>query len=68
MSKPVKMGGRSIKTRDWAMVRVIQGVTKGGIHKDEVKEASRYECRGKGSISQNREEWEAAEEAGEEEE
>ena len=62
MSKTVKISGRSIKTRDWAMVRIIQGATKSGIHKDKVKDASRYECRRKGNILEDGEEWSAEEE------
>ena len=41
----MKVGGRSIKTRDWAMVRIIQGVTKSGVHQDRKKELDRMGCR-----------------------
>jgi hypothetical protein len=34
------------KTRDYLMLKVIQGVTKSGTHTDQRKEASRKACRG----------------------
>ena len=43
----MKVGGRSIKTRDWAMVKIIHGVTKAGVHSDKKKEVDRSACRGK---------------------
>lgn len=43
----MKVGGRSIKTRDWAMVKIIQGVTKAGVHSDKKKDLHRSACRGK---------------------
>jgi len=33
------------KTRDYLMLKVIQGVTKSGTHKDQKKEQNRRECR-----------------------
>ena len=57
-----RINPRNIKTRDYAMVRIIQGVTKSGVHSDEKKDASRYACRGKGKVSPY---GETGEEAGE---
>lgn len=34
-----------IKTRDWALVRIIQGVTKSATHLDRKRESSRLWCR-----------------------
>lgn len=36
---------KRIVTRDWSMVRIIQGATKSGIHKDRKKDACRRACR-----------------------
>lgn len=47
------------------MVRIIQGVTKSGIHKDKKKEASRDACRGAREDTEDRED---GAEVGEEEE
>lgn len=33
--------------RDYLLVALINGATKGGIHKDKKKERSRKACRGK---------------------
>ena len=37
--------GRDIKTRDWALVRLLQGATKSGAHKDHKKHENRNACR-----------------------
>lgn len=34
-----------IKTRDWYMVLIIQGVTKGGVIPDKRKQKNKYSCR-----------------------
>jgi len=34
-----------IRTRDWALVRIIQGVTKSATHLDRKRESSRLWCR-----------------------
>lgn len=39
------MKKKVIKTRDYAMVRLINGATKAAVHKDHRKEASRLACR-----------------------
>lgn len=63
-----RINPRNMKTRDYAMVRIIQGVTKSGIHKDEKKDASRFACRGKGIYIEDGEAGEALyEDHGEEE-
>jgi hypothetical protein len=36
---------RDIKTRDWALVRILQGVTKAGTHQDHKKHNNRNACR-----------------------
>jgi hypothetical protein len=38
---------RHIKTRDYAMVLLINGATKAGAHRDNRKHANAYACRGK---------------------
>jgi hypothetical protein len=45
--KNVKVDPRTVRTRDWALVAVINGATKGGAHKDRRKEADRRACRGR---------------------
>ena len=35
----------SIKTRDWRMVLIIQGVTKAGVIPDRRKARNKYRCR-----------------------
>lgn len=45
--KPKKIDPNQVKVRDHLMVRLIQGATKGGAHKDRKKETSRKECRKK---------------------
>lgn len=37
---------RHIKTRDYAMVLIINGATKAGIHRDNRKHLSKAACRG----------------------
>jgi hypothetical protein len=39
------MGKRHIRTRDYLMVRIIQGVTKSATHLDRKRESSRLWCR-----------------------
>lgn len=34
-----------IKTRDWFMVLIINGVTKGGVIPDRRKQRDKYKCR-----------------------
>lgn len=46
MSRLPKVSSLSrIKTRDWALVRIIQGVTKSATHLDRKRESSRLWCR-----------------------
>jgi hypothetical protein len=40
-----KIKGRDIKTRDWALVRLLQGATKAGAHKNHKKDHNRKACR-----------------------
>jgi hypothetical protein len=44
-NKNKKLNPNNIKTRDLLMVRLIQGATKAGTHRDERKEANRRACR-----------------------
>lgn len=44
-AKQPKLDPNKLKTRDHLMVRIIQGVTKAGVERDERKEANRRECR-----------------------
>ena len=39
------MSKKVIKTRDYAMVKLINGATKAAVHKDHRKEALRVACR-----------------------
>lgn len=41
---------KPIKTRDYLLVKVINGVTKAGIHKDQKKEANKTASRSKVEI------------------
>lgn len=34
-----------LRTRDWALVRIIQGATKAAVHVDRKKEGNRRACR-----------------------
>ena len=43
----VTVDPRAIRTRDWALVAVINGVTKAGVQPDRRKEAARRACRGR---------------------
>lgn len=43
-TKPLKLDTNP-KTRDWLMVRVINGATKAGVEKDRRKEESRMASR-----------------------
>jgi hypothetical protein len=36
-----------IKTRDWYMVLIINGATKGGVIPDRRKDRNKYSCRGR---------------------
>lgn len=38
----------TIPVRDHLMVDLINGVTKGGPHKDKRRESNKYSCRGTG--------------------
>lgn len=42
---PHTISHHDIKTRDPLMVRLINGATKSGVHKDRKKERSRRSCR-----------------------
>lgn len=44
-AKNTRLDPNKIKTRDYLMVRLIQGATKAGVQRDERKEADRQECR-----------------------
>lgn len=44
-AKPLKLDPNKIKTRNYLMVRLINGATKGGIEKDHRKEANKRSCR-----------------------
>lgn len=44
MDKRIKQ--EDIRTRDYNMVAIINGVTKAGVHKDRKKEQNRKACRG----------------------
>lgn len=43
--KSVKVDPKSLKTRDWALVRILQGATKAGIQTDRRKEQDRMGSR-----------------------
>jgi hypothetical protein len=43
--KAIKIDPNQIKTRDYLMLQLIQGVTKSGIAPDRKKEQNRKECR-----------------------
>lgn len=43
----VTVDPREVRTRDWAMVRLINGATKAGVQPDRRKEADRRACRGR---------------------
>lgn len=45
--KKTAINPNDVKTRDWALVRLINGATKGGAHKDRKKDANKRECRKK---------------------
>ena len=36
-----------VKTRDWALVRLIQGATKAGVQVDRRKQSNKRACRGR---------------------
>lgn len=44
-TKAAKINVNQIKTRDYAMVALINGATKSGAHIDRKKQASRKACR-----------------------
>jgi hypothetical protein len=41
----MKINPNQIKTRDWAMVQIIQGVTKAGVQTDKRKARNKKACR-----------------------
>lgn len=43
--KPTRPKKRVIKTRDYALVKLINGATKAGVHTDRKKKANKAECR-----------------------
>lgn len=45
----------AIKTRDYYMLMIINGVTKAGVHQDKKKEKKRKECRKK--VDHRNDEW-----------
>ncbi len=44
-TKTVTIKPRDLKTRDYALVALINGATKSGAHKDRRKERNRKACR-----------------------
>lgn len=36
---------KKLKTRDWLLVKLLQGATKAAVHKDKKKEADKYTAR-----------------------
>lgn len=42
-----KIDPNNLKTRDWLIVRLLQGATKAGIQKDRKKEKNKKACRKK---------------------
>ncbi len=44
---PTTIDPRAIRTRDHALVALINGATKAGAHRDRRREASRAACRGR---------------------
>lgn len=47
MKSPSKLDPNSIAIRDEAMVKLINGATKSGVHQDRRREANRKACRNK---------------------
>lgn len=45
MSKQQVIDPNEIKTRDYLILQIIQGVTKAGVHRDRRKHKNKYECR-----------------------
>jgi hypothetical protein len=43
----VKVDPREVRTRDWALVLLINGATKAGVQPDRRKEADRRACWGR---------------------
>lgn len=41
----IRINPNLLKTRDYLMLKVIQGVTKAGVKKDRKKENNRLACR-----------------------
>lgn len=46
MATPKNIRSQDIRTRDWLLVRLIQGATKSGPQRDRRKEQDRKACRG----------------------
>lgn len=44
-AKDLKIDPNTIKSRDPLVVQLINGVTKGGVHKDQRREQNRTACR-----------------------
>jgi hypothetical protein len=42
-----KINPNELKTRDYLMIKLINGATKANVTKDKKKEASKSACRGK---------------------
>lgn len=47
VGKSMRIDPNQIRTRDEAMVRLINGATKAGVHVDRKKEENRRRCRKK---------------------
>jgi hypothetical protein len=45
MPKPQRINPNTIRVRDLALVRLINGATKGGAHVDRRREQARRACR-----------------------
>ena len=44
---PQRLNPNTIRSRDYALVALINGATKAGAHRDRRKDASRKACRGR---------------------
>jgi hypothetical protein len=51
------MDPTQIKTRDYALVKIILGATKAGTHVDRVKERRKRKCRGRVRLDSGSEHW-----------
>lgn len=46
-NKAIKVNPNEIKVRDFLMVALINGATKGGVYRDRKKDTNKYQARGK---------------------